>query len=131
MGKGSIYSKSTRQRLNTKSSTEAELVGVDDLMPQVLWTKYFLEAQGFAVKDSKVYQDNQSTMLLAKNGKSSSGKRTRHINIRYYFVSDRVKSKKVSIEYCPTRDMTGDFFTKPLQGSQFKKFRNGIMNVQD
>jgi hypothetical protein len=131
MGKGSIYSKSTRQRLNTKSSTEADLVGVYDLMPQVLWTKYFLEAQGFAVSDSKVYQDNQSTMLLAKNGKSSSGKRTRHINIRYYFVSDRVKSKKVSIEYCPTRDMTGDFFTKPLQGSQFKKFRNGIMNVQD
>jgi hypothetical protein len=130
MGKGSIYSKSTRQRLNTKSSTEAELVGVDDLMPQVLWTKYFLESQGYAVKDSIVYQDNQSTMLLAKNGKSSSGKRTRHINIRYYFVSDRVKSKEVSIEYCPTGDMTGDFFTKPLQGSKFKKFRDGIMNVQ-
>ena len=48
MGKGSVYSTSVRQRLNTKSSTEAELVGVDDVMPQVLWTKYFLEAQGYA-----------------------------------------------------------------------------------
>jgi hypothetical protein len=58
IGKGSIYSKSTRQKLNTKSSTEAELVGVDDLMPQVLWTKYFLEAQGYVVKE---YQDNKTT----------------------------------------------------------------------
>jgi hypothetical protein len=81
MGKGSIYSKSTRQRLNTKSSTEAELVDVDDVMPQVLWTKYFLEAQEYEVKDSKLYQDNQSTIMLNKNGRSSSGKWTRHINI--------------------------------------------------
>jgi hypothetical protein len=129
LGKGAIFSKSTRQRLNTKSSTEAELVGVDDAMPQILWTRYFLQAQGYLVKDSKLYQDNQSTMLLAKNGKKSSGKRTRHINIRYFFVSDRVKSKEVSIDYCPTGDMIADFFTKPLQGSGFRKFRDGIMNV--
>jgi hypothetical protein len=55
MGKGSIYSRSTQQTLNTKSSTEAELVGVDDVMPQVLWTKYFLEAQGYKIDDSKIY----------------------------------------------------------------------------
>jgi hypothetical protein len=54
LGKGSVYSTSVRQRLNTKSSTEAELVGVDDVMPQVLWTRYFLEAQGYGVRDSKV-----------------------------------------------------------------------------
>jgi hypothetical protein len=129
MGKGSAYSTSIRQRMNTKSSTEAELVGVDDVMPQVLWTKYFLEAQGYEVRDSKLYQDNQSAMLLEKNGKKSSGKRTRHINIRYFFVADRVQAKEVSIDYCPTGDMTGDFFTKPLQGSKFRKFRDQIMNM--
>jgi hypothetical protein len=128
LGKGSIYSTSVRQRLNTKSSTEAELVGVDDVMPQVLWTRYFLEAQGYGVRDSKIYQDNQSAMLMEKNGKASSGKRTRHINIRYFFVADRVQSGEVSIEYCPTGEMLGDFFTKPLQGSQFRKFRNAILN---
>ncbi len=46
MGKGSVYSTSTRQKLNTKSSTEAELVGVDNVMPMIVWTKYFLEAHG-------------------------------------------------------------------------------------
>jgi hypothetical protein len=129
MGKGSAYATSKKQKLNTKSSTEAELVGVDDVMSQVLWTRYFLEAQGYEVIESKVFQDNQSAILLEKNGRGSSSKRTRHINIRYFFVTDRVKSKEVSIEYCPTGEMTGDFFTKPLQGSPFRKFRNRVMNT--
>jgi hypothetical protein len=60
-------------------------------MPQVLWTRYFLEAQGYTVWDSIIYQDKQSSILLEKNGKRSSRKRTRHINIRYFFVTDRVK----------------------------------------
>jgi hypothetical protein len=88
LGKGAAYGTSTREKLNTKSSTEAELVGVNDVMPQILWTRYFLEAQGYGVEDSLVYQDNQSAILLEKNGRASSGKRTRHINIRYFFVTD-------------------------------------------
>jgi len=64
MSKRSIYSSSTRQRLNTKSSREAELVGVDDAMPMVLLTRYFLEAQGYKANKNYVYQDNQSVMLL-------------------------------------------------------------------
>ena len=109
LGKGAIYGTSTRQKLNTKSSTEAELVGVNDIMPQALWTRYFLEAQGYDVIESIIYQDNKSTILLAENGKASSGKRTRHINIRYFFVKDRVASGEVKIEHCPTKDMVGDF----------------------
>jgi hypothetical protein len=130
MGKGSIYSASKTQRLNTKSSTEAELVGVDDVSAQILWTRYFLEGQGYKVKDNTLYQDNQSAMLLEKNGRASSSKRTRHINVRYFFVTDRIKSKEVSVEYCPTGEMIADFFTKPLQGSQFRKLRDIIMNVR-
>jgi hypothetical protein len=129
LGKGTVYGTSTRQKLNTKSSTEAELVGVNDVMPQILWTRYFLEAQGYGTKESIVYQDNQSSILLEKNGRASSSKRTRHINIRYFFVTDRIAAKEVAVEYCPTGDMLADFFTKPLQGILFKKFRDQIMNV--
>lgn len=129
LGYGVVYGTSTRQKLNTTSSTEAELVGVNDVMPQVLWTKYFLEEQGFDATQSVIYQDNQSAMLLEKNGRASSGKRTRHINIRYFFVKDRIDSGEVSVEYCPTKEMLADYFTKPLQGSQFKVFRNLIMNA--
>ena len=85
LAKGGIYGTSTRQRINTRSSTEGELVGVNDAMPQILWTRYFLEAQGYDVKDSIIFQDNQSAILLEKNGKASSSKRTRHIKIRNFF----------------------------------------------
>ena len=129
LGKGSVYSLSQKQRLNTKSSTEAELVGVDDGMPLVVWTRNFITAQGYKVKDNVVYQDNQSAMLLEKNGRASSGRRTRHIDIRYFFVTDRVKHGEMRIEYCPTGDMVADFFTKPLQGSLFRKLRAIILNI--
>jgi hypothetical protein len=128
-GKGSIYSMSRKQRINTKSSTEAELVGVDDGMPIVIWTRNFITAQGYKIRDNVVYQDNQSTMLLAKNGRASSGRRTRHIDIRYFFVTDRIKRGELRIEYCPTGDMVADFFTKPLQGSLFRKLRAIILNL--
>jgi hypothetical protein len=90
LGKGDVYGTSTQQKLNTKSSPEAELVGVvNDVMPQILWTRYFLEAQGYGVKDSIINQGNQSVILLEKNRRTSHGKRTRHINIRYFFVAHR------------------------------------------
>jgi hypothetical protein len=124
MGKGFPFVRSTKQKLNTRSSTESELVAVDDCMPGVLWTRYFLEAQGYGVKENIVYQDNLSAMLLEKNGKASSSKRTKHINIRYYFVTDRIKKGELTVEWCPTGEMTGDFMTKTNQGAVFKKFRD-------
>ena len=98
-------------------------------MAQVIWTQNFLEAQGYTVEDNVALQDNQSAMLLEKNGKRSSSKRTHHINIRYFFVTDRIASKEMTVEYCPTGEMNGDFFTKPLQGALFRKFRDRVLNV--
>jgi hypothetical protein len=131
LGKGSVYSTSVRQKLVTKSSTEAELVGVDDVMPMVLWTRQFMEGQGYTIEDNIVYQDNKSAILLEKNGQLSSGKRTRHLNIRYFFVTDRVKAGELSIEYCPTGEMLADPGTKPLQGKTFFDFRKQILNLSD
>eukprot|EP00957_Ditylum_brightwellii_P209777 15363210-Ditylum_brightwellii.AAC.1 len=74
-------------------------------MPQILWTRYFLEAQGIKVRDNVVYQDNQSSMRLEKYGKGSSGKRTRHINIRYFFATNRMAAGELTVEYCPTDTM--------------------------
>eukprot|EP00957_Ditylum_brightwellii_P078619 5977152-Ditylum_brightwellii.AAC.1 len=67
MGKGSVMSLYTKQKLNTKSSTDSELIAVDNAMPYVLWALYFLEAQGYKVGTAKVFQDNMSAMLLEKN----------------------------------------------------------------
>jgi hypothetical protein len=129
MGQGSIYSTSTKQKLVTRSSTEAEIVGVHDVMPQMIWTAHFLTGQGININESILYQDNTSSILLEKNGRGSSTKRSRHMNIRYFFVKDQVDSKRVKIEHCPTAEMLADFFTKPLQGAAFRKLRDHIMNL--
>jgi len=131
VGKGSVYSSSIRQKINTRSSTEAELVGVNDMMGLILWTRNFIEAQGYEVHENTVYQDNESAILLEKNGRRSSSKRTRHLEVRYFFVTDNVKRKRISISYCPTGDMVADFFTKPLQGSTFRKLLKMVMNLDD
>ena len=70
---------------------------------------------------------NKSTILLEKNGKRSSGKRTRALNIRCFFMTDQIEKGLISVEHCPTGDMIADYLTKPLQGKQFEKFRNLIM----
>ena len=130
MGKGAVQSISQKQKLNTKSSTEAELVGADDVMIHLMWMKNFLEAQGYGVKQTILYQDNTSAMLLEKNGKESSGKRTRHINIRYFYIKDRIEKGDVEIKYCPTDEMVADYMSKPLQGKPFRKFFRFIMNIK-
>jgi hypothetical protein len=81
MGRGFPISVSTKQKLNTGSSTESELVGVNDMTPIILWTRYFLILQGYGVVKNLLLQDNRSSILLERNGRASSGKCTRHINI--------------------------------------------------
>jgi hypothetical protein len=131
LGCGMIYSKSVKQKLNTKSSTKAEIVAVSDLGSMIFWTKLFLEVQGYKVgrTNNHVYQDNISAIRLHTNGRLSSGQNTRHIHIRYFFMKDRIMNDEVSIVYCPTEEMIADFFTKPLQGEIFMKFRNLILGI--
>jgi hypothetical protein len=75
-GEGAPQSISRKQKLNTKSSTESELAGADDVLVMILWTKLFLEEQGYEIEKNILYQDNKSAILLEINGKKSSGKRT-------------------------------------------------------
>ena len=126
-GKGAPIAVSRKHKLNTRSSAEAELVASDDLMTLILWTRLFLEEQGISIKENIIYQDNMSTIKLQENGKSSSGQRTRALNIRYFFLTDQIKQGKVKVKYCPTEEMWADFLSKPLQGQLFVKFKKLLM----
>ena len=106
--------------MNTKSSTEAELVGASDYLPNTIWVKMFLEAQGYKINENYFEQDNESAIKLAKNGRMSAGSKSRHINIRHFWIKDRTKDNDITIRHCPTLQMLADFFTKPLQGALFK-----------
>ena len=89
-----------------------------------------MKAQGFKVVDNVVYQDNQSAILLERNGRASSSKRTRQIEIRYYFATDRIAKKDLSVKWCSTSNMLADFMMKPLQDKVFMKLRDIIMGSE-
>ena len=128
LGGGGTYCTSKMQRINTQSSTEAELVGVDDVMPQIVWTRNFLLAQGYRICHNIVYQDNQSIILLPTRGMATSLHCTKHINCCFYSIATRIEKGAIEVQYCPTNLTIGDFFTKPLQGSKFLRMRRIIMN---
>ena len=129
-GTGGVLCKSSKQKLNTKSSTEAELVGASDYIPNSLWVKMFLEAQGYTISESILEQDNESAIKLETNGRQSAGAKSRHIDIRYFFIKDQTEKENISVRHCPTLKMLADFFTKPLQGSLFRKFRDVVLGYK-
>ena len=84
LGKGAITSTSTKQKVNVQSSTEGELVGADDALPQAIWSKYFIEAQGHTVENNIMFQDNKSCMLLEtrmENSRAQNARSTLTTNI--------------------------------------------------
>jgi hypothetical protein len=118
-GQGMALSYSWKQKINTKSSTEAELVGVDISLGNIIWAHYFMQEQGYDMDLSLLYQDNMSAILLEINGRVSSSKWTKHIKINYFLIKDKVYREEITIEHCPTGQMWMDINTKPKQGTVF------------
>ena len=127
MGEGAIQTICSKQKLNTRSLTESELVGGDDSITKILWTHLFIKAQGYKIKQNILYQDNKSTILLIENGHKSAGKQSRAINICYFFIADQQEKGLVNVKYFPTTHMWSDPMTKPLQGSEFKRGADRLM----
>jgi hypothetical protein len=129
LGKGTVSAKSNKQKVLTKSTAEAELVGTSDGISHVIWFKNFMKMQGYDDgKPTIVYQDNKSTILMAEKGRSTSS-RTRHMSIKYFFIKDRIESGEIALKYMSTEDMVADYFSKPLQGALFRKLRAIILNL--
>ena len=131
LGKGAVHAESSKQKLNADSSTAAELIAADKVMKQVLWTLFFLQSQGHNVMTNLLEQDNASTMQLEKNGKFSSSKNTRHVNIRCFFVTNQIEKGHVAVECVPTDELIANYLSKPLQGMKFQEMRQILMNSLD
>ena len=130
LGKGALISSSVKQKTNSRSSTEAEFNATDDMISKIIWMRKFIEHQGVKVNLNIVYQDNTSTMKLLNNGKVSSGKRTRHFDIKLFYITDLISRDEVTVRYCPTDKMIADYMTKPVTGSKFTEFRDFILNLK-
>ena len=124
-----MIAKSNKQSIIAKSSGEAEMLGASDQIGDGLHLKGLIEQMGTKVGPVTLMQDNQSSISLLKNGKMVSV-RTKHINIRHFWLKERVDHGEIEIQYCPTVDMIADGFTKPLQEAFFR-FRNEILNMKE
>ena len=124
---GPVYVKSSKQKIVTKSSTEAELVAVSDTASQCIHLRNFVIAQGYEVGPAIIYQDNLSCMALMKKGGPCSD-RSRHINIRHFWLKERVDGHEVIVEHLGTEKMFANLLTKPVQGAQFLRERRDLTN---
>jgi hypothetical protein len=124
---GPVHAKSVKQKIVTKSSTEAEFVAASDSANQALHIRQLLWHQGHEPQPVKMYQDNLSCMALINRGRASS-ERTRHMAIRYFWINEKVVQKDIIIEHLGTEKMYANLLTKPVQGSQFLNERRLLTN---
>ena len=129
MGKGAIVNFARIHKMNVGSSTERELVSIADVLGMILWCKYFMENQGYPIKNNTLYQDNKSTILLAKNGRISTGKNSKHIKNQFFLITDKVTQGDLKICHMGTKEMWADINTKPVQGQLFRILRAEMMGV--
>ena len=126
LGTGYFITTSKVQKLNSKSSTEAEIIAVSDGMKFPLWLADFIQHQVYGQHKVTIEQDNQSCIALLTKGRSTA-ETTRFISIRQFWISAYIKNGAVKLIYKATSEMTSDYFTKPLQGSLFMKMVTRIM----
>ena len=119
MGRGALLTISRKHKLNVGSSTESELVSIADVLGIMMWSKYFMEAQGYTIENNVLYQDNMSTILLAKNGRMSAGKASKHIKNQFFLITDKMAQAELTVKHRGTMLILADGNTKPLQGNIF------------
>jgi hypothetical protein len=124
---GPLEAKSGKQKNVAKSSTEAELVALSDHAGRGIHCGTSSPVKDTGVVPVIIYQDNLSCMaIMARGGPTSE--RSRHINIRYFWLCERIKLGEVTLVYRATDLMYANVLTKPFQGKQFATERDGITN---
>src|SRR5262249_33058615 len=102
------------------SSTEAEYMAATHATKEAIWIRNFVSELGFAPDGPlRILSDNQGAIALTKNPTFHS--RTKHIDVQFHFVRERVEEKSVAFEHCSTHRMVADFLTKPLTSDKFHK----------
>ena len=115
--------------MNVGSSTELELVSIADVLGMILWCKYFIEAQGYTTESTVLYQNYKSTILLAKNGRRSAGKNSKHIKNYVFLIADKVAQKDIEIRHMGDKSMWASLNTKPVQSGLYTIFRHQMIGV--
>jgi hypothetical protein len=114
VGDGLISWYSKGQKVVALSIAEAKYIAATEAAKEAIWLRTFLEELGFPQKSTVLFEDNQACILLSRNPQLHS--RTKHIQIRYHFIREKVSSKEITLQYISTKDQLADMFKKSLPG---------------
>ncbi|CAB3979799.1 Hypothetical predicted protein [Paramuricea clavata] len=116
---------SKRQSSVSRLSTEAEYIALSVASQEVVWLSRLLKNVGVKQEEPiLIYKYNQGAIELSKNPKFHN--RTKHIDIAYHFIREKVKDKVIYVKYCETEQVLADIMTKPLSKALFEKFRDKL-----
>ena len=121
---------SSKQKLVTKSSTEAEIVGLSDGLTNAIWMRELVISQGYKLGPTSIFEDNAGVIKIMKSGRSPKH-RTRHLNVRHFFARNREELGDIRIVYKPTSEMIADMMTKPLTGAQFSRLSGTLTGNEE
>lgn len=124
-GGGPISWCSRRQPIVAMSSTEAEYIAAAECCKEVLYLKSLIQELTQKPVRVNLNIDNQSAITLIKSGVVN--RRSKHIDVRYHFIHERVLSGEINIKYCPTNRQIADCLTKPLSKVKFETLRDMIV----
>jgi hypothetical protein len=120
---GPIAWKSKKQSSVAGSTTEAEYIALSAAVSEAIWLKNLLqELTNKQLLPVTIHEDNQACIRLSNDPMHIT--RVKHVQVKYHFIRDKIKSDEIILKYCPTKEMLADLMTKPLVGAQFEKLRS-------
>jgi len=119
---------STKQKIVTRSSTEAEVVAISDGLTNVIWLRRFLSHQGYTLPPTVIWEDNKSCIDLLTKPRHNA-QRTRHLDIRYFYARELQELGMIDIKFAPTDDMEADLLTKGWVGPIFTKLAARMIGI--
>lgn len=112
------------------STTKAKYIAGCEASKEAIWiTSLMKELKLEGLLPAPLYCDNQSAIRLAKNPEFHQ--RTKHIDVKYHFITEQVEKRVISLEFVGTEDQHADLFTKPLKATRFQNLmgRIGMVDV--
>ena len=113
---GMIHCRSSKYKLNTKITTESDIVGTSEYVTFNIWLVMFYQAQGYEITTNVLFQDNESAINMDNNEQQSCTGNSRHFNILHFYVNNIVDIENIEVQFCLTHLMIADYFTNPFKG---------------
>jgi hypothetical protein len=123
---GTNLALSRKQRVLARSSTEAELIAIEEILKYATFERDIVEELTGEKIKIKIYEDNLSCITMCKNG-NSNNINTKHIKKKYFIIKEYLDNGLIYFEHLETEEMIADLLTKPIIGQKFIKFRDAIL----